>query len=137
MSLLKSVFCSIEAFMSDWNFKLSWAYFYSLGACSRFLSKMISKVERTQTIIYTGSRRAVGNMSDCRSRGREFDPGKVPYFMENDHEIIATAILLPSADSRRVVSYKQKYVHEVLVNRLVQLAQEKVRLGELIIPTWP
>ena len=28
-------------------------------------------------------------------------------------------ILLPSADSRRVVvSYKQKYVHKVLVNRL-------------------
>ena len=37
-------------------------------------------------------------------------------FMEIDHEIISTAILLPSADSRRVViSYKQKYVHEVLV----------------------
>ena len=37
------------------------------------------------------------------------------------------AILLPSADSRRVVvSYKQKYVHEVLVNRLVKLAQEIV-----------
>ena len=43
-----------------------------------------------------------------------------------DHEIISTAILLPSADSRRVVvSYKQKYVHKVLVNRLVKLAQEK------------
>ena len=33
-------------------------------------------------------------------------------------------IILPSADSRRVVvSYTQKYVHEVLVNRLVKLAQ--------------
>ena len=42
-------------------------------------------------------------------------------FRSND----VTAILLPSADSRRVVSYKQKYVHEVLVNRLVELAQEK------------
>ena len=32
----------------------------------------------------------------------------------------------PSADSRRVVvSYKRKYVQEVLVNRLVKLAQEK------------
>ena len=28
----------------------------------------------------TGSRSAVGNMSDCRSRGREFDPGPIPYF---------------------------------------------------------
>ena len=33
-----------------------------------------------------GPRRAVGNVSgyicvsDCRSRGREFDPGPVPYF---------------------------------------------------------
>ena len=38
-------------------------------------------------------------------------------FMEIDHEIISTAVLLPSADSRRVVvSYKRKYVHKVLVN---------------------
>ena len=38
-------------------------------------------------------------------------------FMETDHEIISMAILLPSADLRRVVSYssyKQKYVHEVV-----------------------
>ena len=47
-------------------------------------------------------------------------------FTEIDHEIISMAILLPSADSRRaVVSYKRKYVHEVLVNCLVKLAQEK------------
>ena len=36
--------------------------------------------------LYTGPRSAVGNVSgnrcesDCRSRGREFDPGPVPYF---------------------------------------------------------
>ena len=37
-----------------------------------------------------------------------------------------TAILFLSADSRRVVeSYKRKYVHEVLVNSLVKLTQEK------------
>ena len=36
------------------------------------------------------------------------------------------ANLLPSSDSRRVVvSYKRKYVHEVLVNHLVKLAQKK------------
>ena len=35
---------------------------------------------------YTGLRSAVGNVSgyrcvsDCNSRGREFDPGPVPYF---------------------------------------------------------
>ena len=36
---------------------------------------------------------------------------------EINHETISTTILLPSADSRRVVdSYKQTYVHEVLAN---------------------
>ena len=40
--------------------------------------------------------------------------------------VISTAILLPSADSRRVVvSYKRKYVHKVLVNGLVKVTQEK------------
>ena len=46
-------------------------------------------------------------------------------FAEIDHEIICTAILLPSTDSRRVVSCKRKYVNEVLVNCLVKIAQEK------------
>ena len=46
--------------------------------------------------------------------------------MEIDHKIISMVILLPSADSRKVVvTYKRKYVHEVLVNCLVKLAQEK------------
>ena len=47
-------------------------------------------------------------------------------FTEIDDEIISAAILLLSANSRRVVvSYKQKYAHKVLVNRLVKLAHEK------------
>ena len=59
-------------------------------------------------------------------------------FVEIDHQIISTVILLPSADSRRiVVSYKWKYVHEVLVNCLFKLAQENMRLGELTVPPWP
>ena len=38
----------------------------------------------------------------------------------------STACLLPSVNSRRaVVSYKRKYVHQVLANRLVKIAQEK------------
>ena len=85
------------------------------------------------------ARSAVSNMSDCRylsvhrSSGGEFDPSPVP---EIDHEIISTVILLPSADSRRVVvSYKRKYVHQVLVNCLVKLAKEKMLLGELTVPT--
>ena len=45
---------------------------------------------------------------------------------EIDHEIISTAILLPSADPRRVVvSYKRNYVHKLLVKHLVNLVQEK------------
>ena len=65
-------------------------------------------------------------MSDCRPRGHKFDSGPVSYFRGDDHEIISKGILLPFADSRRVVvSYKRKYVHKVLVNRLVKLAQEK------------
>ena len=48
------------------------------------------------------------------------------------------AILLPSSDSRKVVvSDKLKYVHKGLVNCLVKLAQEKVWLDELTVPTWP
>ena len=47
-------------------------------------------------------------------------------FSEIDYEIISTATLLPSADLRKVVvSYKGKYVQEVLVKRLDKLAQEK------------
>ena len=49
----------------------------------------------------TGRCSAVGNVSDCRSRVHKFVPGPVPYFVEIDHEIISTAIFLPSADSRR------------------------------------
>ena len=54
-------------------------------------------------------------------------PARSDTFAKIDREIISAAILLPSNDSRRVVvSYKRKYVHEVLVNCLVKLAQEKV-----------
>ena len=42
-------------------------------------------------------------------------------FVEIDHEIISTAILLPSPDSRRAA-----VSDEVLVNCLVKLVQEKM-----------
>ena len=52
-------------------------------------------------------------------------PTLFPTFVEINHEIISSAMHLPSADLRRfVVSYKRKYVHQVLVNCLVKLAQE-------------
>ena len=53
-------------------------------------------------------------------------PARSHTFVEIDHEIISMVFLLPSADSRRVVvSYQRKYVHKILVNGLVKLAQEK------------
>ena len=57
-------------------------------------------------------------------------------FVEIDHEMISTVILpLLLIHSRRVVvSYKRKYVPELLVNRLFKPAQEKVWLGELTVP---
>ena len=56
--------------------------------------------------------------------------GRSHTFTEIDHEIISKVILLPSADSRRVVvSNERKYVHEVLVNRFVELAREKGVVG--------
>ena len=53
-------------------------------------------------------------------------PARCHTFAEIDNEIIFTAFLFSSADSRRVfVSYKRKYVQEVLVNCSVKLFQEK------------
>ena len=64
-------------------------------------------------------------------------PARSHTFVDIDHEIISTVILLPSAESFKkgcfVVSYKRKYVHKVLVNCLFKLAQEKVWLGELTV----
>ena len=56
-------------------------------------------------IHYTGPCSAVGNVSgygcvsDCRSRSCEFDPGGSYTFVEIDHVIIISVILLPFADS--------------------------------------
>ena len=60
-------------------------------------------------------------------------------FVEIDHETISMVILpLPLIHSRRViVSYKRKYVHKLLVNRLFKTAQEKVWLDELTVPQGP
>ena len=42
----------------------------------------IDKVLSGGTAVFkmTGPLRAVGNASDCRSRGPKFDPGPAPYF---------------------------------------------------------
>ena len=72
----------------------------------------------------------VGPLSAAGNNYLTADPGVLSLipalsytFVEIDREIISMAILLPSADSRRVVViYKRKNVKEVLVNRLVKLA---------------
>ena len=53
-------------------------------------------------------------------------PARSHTFVEIDHEIISTVILLPSAESfmKVVVSYKRKCAR-LLVNCLFKLAQEK------------
>ena len=82
-------------------------------------------------IFETGPRSAVSNMSadTCLTADSGVASSilaQLHIFAEIDHEIISMVILLLSADSRRVVvSYKRKYVHKVLVKRLVTLAQEK------------
>ena len=54
-------------------------------------------------------------------------PAQSHTFMEIDYEIISTVILLPSwiIHERLFVSYKWKYVHEVLINCLFKLAPGK------------
>ena len=50
------------------------------------LCNLYQNIKSCITLNGTGPRSAVGNgsgyrcVSDCRSRGREFDPGPVPYF---------------------------------------------------------
>ena len=68
-------------------------------------------------------------------------PARSNTFVEIDHEIISTVILLPSAESfkKGCCQLHWKYVHKVLVNCLFKHAQEKVWLhvGELTVPPWP
>ena len=57
-------------------------------------------------------------------------PARSHTFVEIDHEIISTVILLSSADSfKKGCCQLQAKVHKLLVNRLFKPAQEKVWLG--------
>ena len=63
-------------------------------------------------------------------------PARPHTFVEVAHEIISTVILLPSAESLKkgCCQLQAKYVHEVLVNCLFKLAQERVWLCQLAVP---
>ena len=87
-------------------------------SCIKFHSSII--MSQTSAVSNVADYRFV---SDCRSRGHEFDPGPFPYCRKIDHEFISKVILLPSADLFK--SYKRKYVLELLVNCFFKLAQEK------------
>ena len=56
-------------------------------------------------------------------------------FVEIDHEIISTVILLPSADlfKKGCCQLQAKVCAQLLVNRLFKPAQEKVWLSELTV----
>ena len=55
-------------------------------------------------------------------------------FVEINHEIISMVILFPSTESfKKGCCHKRKCVHEVLVNHLFKLSQEKMWLDELAI----
>ena len=58
-------------------------------------------------------------------------PAQSHTFVEIEHEIISTVILLLPLIQEWFLSVTREFVHKVLVNRLVKLAQEKVWLGEL------
>ena len=62
-------------------------------------------------------------------------PARSHTFVEIDHEIISKVILLPFADSfkKGCCQLQAKVCAQLLVNRLFKPAQEKVRLGELIL----
>ena len=57
-------------------------------------------------------------------------------FVEIDHEIISTVILLPSADlfKKGCCQLQAKVCAQLLVDHLFKPAQEKVWLGELTVP---
>ena len=68
------------------------------------------QIKANSRFLPTGPQSAVGSVSNCRSRIAISISALSHTFVEIDHEIITTVIL---------------FVHEVLVNHLVKLAQEK------------
>ena len=110
----------------------SWFYSAMLATWHlREIRSIISKESlKSLLLMNTGPLSAVGNVSgyrcesDSKSRGHEFDPGPVLYFRGD--WFLRSFSSVPLNHSRRVVvSYKRKYVHEVLVTRLFKLARKK------------
>ena len=78
------------------------------------------------TPLYTRPRSAVVTCLTADPGVANLIPACFNTFVDIDHAIISTIFPLPSADSRIVVvSYKQTYEHEVVVDRLDNFVQEK------------
>ena len=95
----KDICCTLRFEAQVWSI----CYYYpAIYIQSNSLCFAVSLVTELFT---TGSGNTVGNVSgyecvsDCRSRGCEFAPGPVLFFIEIDHETISSVILLLSADA--------------------------------------
>ena len=84
-------------------------------------------------LLQTGPRSAVGNVSsyrceaDCNPGVASSIPARFHTFVEIDHEIISTVILLPSTESfmKGCCQLQAKVCARLLVNCLFKLAWEK------------
>ena len=142
--------------------KSHWIFFWSpksrCGGLSNLLWKINIKISEiilpcslqcifTFNYILAGPHSAVDNVSgyrcvsDCRSGVASSIPvrsGPILSWRLIMKWFLQSFSSLSLIYSRRVVvSYKRKYVHELLVNGLFKPAQEKVWLGELTVPQWP
>ena len=74
-------------------------------------------------------------LSDCNSRGRQLDPARAHTFVEIDHEIISTVILLPSANSfkKGCCQLQAKVCAQITGYPLFQACPGKRVLGELTV----
>ena len=106
------------------------AYFIFCGYCLAHINQQLpGRVAQSVTCLATDS---------CLTA----DPGVASLILVRSHTFVEIMKLflgsfsyLPLIYSRRVVvSYKRKYVHELLVNCLFKPVQEKLWLGELTIP---
>ena len=77
----------------------SWQFGISVGDTAGGRKQLDTQIVDTRPCSTVGNMSGYRCVSDCRSRGREFNLGRVPYFFEIDHRIISIVILLPFAES--------------------------------------
>ena len=150
MQYFQNIFILLGALnVTVWFKHKNIVFIYSLSVpkgCQN-LGRLNRKLSEVLTLSNTaGPRSAVGNVSgyrcvsDCRSRGREFDPGPVPYFRGDwswnyfyGHSppfrwFIQEGLLSVTSESMCTNYWLTAWSKP---------AQEKVWLGELTVPQWP